>query len=89
MKSCGVCALGCSALRGSDRFPVTKSFQKGKGISLPRRDLTVISALVAIRQTQASEVTVSTKTENESYRNEHHYTNYQRFRVSAKMVTSQ
>ena len=36
MKSCGVCALGCSALRGSDRFTVTKSVQKGRGISLPR-----------------------------------------------------
>jgi hypothetical protein len=54
MKSCGVCALGCSALRGSDRFTVTKSVQKGRGISLPRRDLPVISALVAIRQTQVA-----------------------------------
>lgn len=52
MKSCGVCALGCSAFRGSDRFTVTKSVQKGRGISLSRRDLPVISALVAIRQTQ-------------------------------------
>ena len=53
MKSCGVCALGCSAFRGPDRFAVTKSVQKGRGISLSRRDLPVISALVAIRQTQA------------------------------------
>jgi hypothetical protein len=54
MKSCGVCALGCSAFRGSDRFTVTKSVQKGRGISLALRDLPVISALVAIRQTQDS-----------------------------------
>src|SRR5271169_5513020 len=52
MKSCGVCAFGCSAFRGSDRFTVTRSVQKGRGISLSRRDLPVISALVAIRQTQ-------------------------------------
>jgi len=51
MKSCGVCALGCSAFRGSDRFTVTKSVQKGRGTCLSRRDLPVISALVAIRQT--------------------------------------
>jgi hypothetical protein len=50
MKSCGVCALGCSAFRGSDRFTVTKSVQKGRGISLSRRDLPVISALAVIRQ---------------------------------------
>ncbi len=50
MKSCGVCALGCSAFRGSDRFTVTRSVQKGRGISLSRRDLPVISALVSIRQ---------------------------------------
>ena len=54
MKSCGVCALGCSAFRGSDRFTVTKSVQEGRGISLSRRDLSVISALVAIRQGQAN-----------------------------------
>jgi hypothetical protein len=54
MKSCGVCALGCSAFRGSDRFTVTKSVQEGRGISLSRRDLPVISALVAIRQGQAA-----------------------------------
>jgi hypothetical protein len=53
MKSCGVCALGCSAFRGSDRFTVTKSVQKGRGIGLSQRDLPVISALVAIRQGQA------------------------------------
>ena len=52
MKSCGVCALGCSAFRGSDRFTVTRSVQKGRGISLSRRDLPVISALVSIRQRQ-------------------------------------
>jgi hypothetical protein len=39
MKSCGVCALGCSALRGSDRFTVTRFVQKERGISLSRRDL--------------------------------------------------
>jgi hypothetical protein len=55
MKSCGVCALGCSAFRGSDRFTVTKSVQEGRGISLSRRDLPVISALVAIRQATADE----------------------------------
>ena len=54
MKSCGVCALGCSTFRGSDRFTVTKSVQKGRGICLSRRDLPVISALVAIRQTQVN-----------------------------------
>ncbi len=54
MKSCGVCAIGCSAFRGSDRFTVTRSVQKGRGISLSRRALPVISALVAIRQTQVS-----------------------------------
>jgi hypothetical protein len=52
MKSCGVCALGCSVFRGSDRFTVTKSVQKWRGNCLSRRDLPVISALVAIRQTQ-------------------------------------
>ncbi|MGB2662554.1 MAG: Fic family protein, partial [Candidatus Acidiferrum sp.] len=40
----------CSAFRGSDRFTVTRSVQKGRGISLSRRDLPVISALVSIRQ---------------------------------------
>jgi hypothetical protein len=54
-----VCALfGCSAFRGSDRFTVTKSVQKGRGICLSRRDLPVISALVAIRQTHAREDTL-------------------------------
>lgn len=38
MKSCGVCALGCSAFRGSDRFTVTRSVQKGTGISFSCRD---------------------------------------------------
>jgi hypothetical protein len=52
MKSCGVCVLSCSAFRGSDRFSVTRSVQKGRGISLSRRDLPVISALVSIRQRQ-------------------------------------
>ena len=52
MKSRGVCALGCSMFRGSDRFTVTRSVQKGRGISFSRRDLPVISAFVAIRQTQ-------------------------------------
>jgi hypothetical protein len=56
MKSCGVCALGCSAFRGSDRFTVTRSVQKGRGISLSRRDLPVISALVSIRQIEGSVV---------------------------------
>jgi hypothetical protein len=41
-----------SAFRGSDRFTVTRSVQKGRGISLSRRDLPVISALVSIRQIQ-------------------------------------
>jgi hypothetical protein len=53
MKSCGVCALGCSAFRGSDRFTVTRSVQKRRSISLSRRDLPVILALAAIRQKQA------------------------------------
>jgi hypothetical protein len=53
MSSCGVCALGCSAFRGSDRFTVTRSVQKGRGISLSRRELPVISALVSIRRVQA------------------------------------
>src|SRR6266480_3196208 len=39
MKSRGLCALGCSALRDSDRFTVTRSVQKGRGISLSWRDL--------------------------------------------------
>ena len=43
MKSRGLCALGCSALRDSDRFTVTRSVQKGRGISLSWRDLRVIS----------------------------------------------
>ena len=55
MKSCGVCALGCSAFRGSDRFTVTRSVQKRRSISLSRRDLPVISAPVAIRQTHIDE----------------------------------
>jgi hypothetical protein len=46
--------LGCSAFRGSDRFTVTRSVQEGRGISLSRRDLPVISALVAIRQGQVT-----------------------------------
>jgi hypothetical protein len=50
MKSCGVCVLSCSAFRGSDRFTVTRSVKKGRGTSLSRRDLPVISALVSIRQ---------------------------------------
>jgi hypothetical protein len=54
MKSRCVCALGCSVFRGSDRFAVTKSVQKGRGISLSRRHLPVISAFVAIRQTQGA-----------------------------------
>jgi hypothetical protein len=37
-----------------NRFTVTKSVQKGRGISLSRRDLPVMSALVAIRQPQAN-----------------------------------
>ena len=60
MKSCGVCDLGCSAFRGSDRFTVTKSVQKGRGTCLSRRDLPVISALVAIRQTQVGKRTFQT-----------------------------
>jgi transposase InsO family protein len=40
----------CSRFRKSDRFTATKSVQEGRGISLSRRDLPVISALVAIRQ---------------------------------------
>src|SRR5256884_775699 len=43
MKSRGLCALGCSAFRDSDRFTVTRSVQKGRGISLSWRDLRVIS----------------------------------------------
>src|SRR5437016_13763981 len=43
MKSRALCALGCSALRDSDRFTVTRSVQKGRGISLSWRDLRVIS----------------------------------------------
>jgi hypothetical protein len=58
MKSCGVCAIGCSTFRGSDRFTVTNSVQEGRGISLSRRDLPVISALVAIRQGQALRIVV-------------------------------
>jgi hypothetical protein len=61
MKSCGVCALGCSAFRGSDRFTVTRSVQKGRGISLSRCDLPVISALVSIRQRQVSESSYARK----------------------------
>jgi Stage II sporulation protein E (SpoIIE) len=45
------------AFRGSDRFTVTESVQEGRGISLSRRDLPVISALVAIRQGQDMFVT--------------------------------
>ena len=30
MKSCGVCALGCSAFRGSDRFTAPSPFKKGE-----------------------------------------------------------
>src|SRR5205807_2019583 len=43
MKSRALCALGCSAFRDSDRFTVTRSVQKGRGISLSWRDLRVIS----------------------------------------------
>ncbi len=43
MKSRALCTLGCSALRDSDRFTVTRSVQKGRGISLSWRDLRVIS----------------------------------------------
>jgi hypothetical protein len=67
MKSCGVCALGCSAFRGSDRFTVTNSVQEGRGISLSRRDLPVISALLAIRQGHLVDVTMY-RTETKSAR---------------------
>jgi hypothetical protein len=38
MKSCGVCALGCSAFRGSDHFTVTGFFPKARASSLAQRD---------------------------------------------------
>ncbi|MGB2663406.1 MAG: hypothetical protein WAK48_05355, partial [Candidatus Acidiferrum sp.] len=51
----------CSAFRGSDRFTVTRSVQKGRGISLSRRDLPVISALVSIRQIHLGFVLLTNK----------------------------
>jgi hypothetical protein len=50
IKSVPYVPLSC-AFRGSDRFTVIRSVQKERGISLSRRDLPVISAFVAIRQT--------------------------------------
>jgi hypothetical protein len=49
MKSCGVCALGCSAFRGSNRFTVSRCVQKGTGISL------FAARFVSIRQIHAAQ----------------------------------
>ena len=52
MKSCGVCALGYRAFRGSDRFTATDAFRKREPVHLRSAITGKIGAPVTIRQPQ-------------------------------------